>query len=111
MKVIPMGGRYNANPQEIMLMQADENYTKVYFSNGQKLTVATTLKILEQRFADCLEFFRTHKSYMVNIRYIKNFDTNRRDVFMLMNNGYRFEVSRRKKRAFKERISTISQNI
>jgi DNA-binding LytR/AlgR family response regulator len=108
MKIIPMGGRQNANPQEIMLMEADENYTKVYFSNGSKLTVATTLKILEQRFAGCAEFFRTHKSYLVNIKYIKNFDANSCDVFFQMQNDYRVIISRRKKRAFRERVLTIN---
>lgn len=111
MKIIPMGGRQNANPQEIMLMQADENYTKVYFSNGQKLTVATTLKTLKQRFLDCTEFFRTHKSFLINLNYVKNLDLISNKGFIQMKNDYRVIISRRKKRAFRERIVTIFETI
>lgn len=100
MKIIPMGGRQNANPQEIMLMQADENYTKVYFSNGRQLTVATTLKTLEQRFSDCSEFFRTHKSYLINLNYIDQFYNTKDEAFIQMNNGYRVEIARRRRTAF-----------
>lgn len=108
---ISMGGRQNANPQEIILLQADINYTNVLFSNGRKLVVATTLKELEKRFANCTEFFRTHKSYLVNINYIKKYDSEGNEPFVQMKNDFRVVVSRRKKEAFKQRINFINQII
>lgn len=105
---IPIGARRTVNPQDVVLLSADENYTQVYFSNGIKLTVATSLKILEKRFANCTEFFRTHKSFLVNINYIKNYNSNGCETYFQMKNDVRVVVSRRKKRAFKERILTIN---
>jgi DNA-binding LytR/AlgR family response regulator len=102
---ISMGGRQNANPQEIILLQADINYTNVLFSNGRKLVVATTLKELEKRFSTCTDFFRTHKSYLININYINSYNIAGEDEFVQMKNGYRATISRRKKKAFIERIS------
>ncbi len=108
---IPIGSRRTISPNEVILLTADINYTRVYFLNGAKMTVATPLKELEKRFAQCTEFFRTHKSFLVNINYIKNYDSDGNESYVQMKNDYRVTVSRRKKRAFIERILTISQNI
>lgn len=100
MKTVLMGGRQNANPEDIILLQANENYTDVVFKNGRKLTVATTLKILEKRFSDCSEFFRTHKSFLINLNYIDQLCSTPQKTFVQMNNGYRVEIARRRKSAF-----------
>lgn len=105
---ILVGGRHNANPQEIILLQADINYTQVYLANGHKMTVATPLKLLEKRFAVYQEFFRTHKSFLVNINYIENYDTNTNECLIKMKNGFRVIVSRRRKEAFIEKINSLS---
>jgi DNA-binding LytR/AlgR family response regulator len=105
---ILVGGRQNANPQEIILLQADINYTQVHLADGGKMTVATPLKILEKRFAACPAFFRTHKSFLINLNYIENYDATNAEVFVLMKNGFRIEVSRRKKVAFKKRVDSLT---
>lgn len=104
---ISIGARRTISPQDVILLTADINYTQVYLLNGAKMTVATPLKELEKRFAKCSEFFRTHKSYLININYIKQYDTTGTEVFVQMNNDYRVVVSRRKKEAFKHRIMEI----
>ncbi len=109
--LILLGSRYRANPQEIILLQADINYTQILMTDGSKMTVATSLKKLEKRFAVCPAFFRTHKSFLININYIKNYDAEADETFVQMQNDYRVIISRRKKEAFKERILTISQTI
>ncbi len=106
---IPIGSRRTICPQEVVLLTADVNYTRLYMSDGVKIVVATTLKELEKRFAKCSEFFRTHKSYLININYIENYDFLVEKEFIQMNNGYRVTISRRKKRAFQERVLSISQ--
>ena len=65
---IAIGARQEARPQEIILFEADINYTKVHFANGRSLMVATTLKAFEGRFK-CHNFFRTHKGYLVNMAF------------------------------------------
>lgn len=107
---ILIGARRTVNPKDVILLTADENYTQIYFSNGVKVTVATTLKILEKRFSNS-DFFRTHKSYLINLNYIKSSDLITDKGFIQMANGYRVMISRRKKRAFQAKISTISETI
>src|SRR6218665_850118 len=68
---IPIGGRKKVEPQDILMLQADVNYTIVFFKNGQKCIVATTLKALESRL-EPYNFFRLNKSMVVNLTYVKS---------------------------------------
>lgn len=108
---ISVGSRRRIAPNEIILFTADANYTQIMLANGRTITVATTLKILEKRFAVCSDFFRTHKSYLININHIKQFETSGNEVFVQMQNDIRVIVSRRKKQLFKKRISSIFEMI
>jgi DNA-binding LytR/AlgR family response regulator len=110
-QIITASGKQNANFQEIILLQADVNYTHVYLSNGHKITVAIPLKELEKRFAVCTDFFRTHKSFLINLNYIKNYDDKGSEVFVQMKNGFQIDVSRRKKTAFKRRIFDLTHSL
>jgi DNA-binding LytR/AlgR family response regulator len=105
---ILIGARRRISPQDIMLLTADINYTKVYLSNGRKMTVATSLKILEKRFENCSEFFRTHKSYLINLSFVKSVDTCENELFIHMKNDHRVAVSRRKKTAFLKKTNLVT---
>jgi DNA-binding LytR/AlgR family response regulator len=102
---IHIGAWCNYKPNEIILLLANVNYTEVFFTNGRRLIVATTLKVLESRFANCGSFFRTHKSFLINLNYIKNHESLKSEEYIDMQNNYRVAVSRRKKLAFQKRIN------
>lgn len=104
---ISVGARRSISPQEIILLTANVNYTQVYLLGGRVLTVATTLKILEKRFAACSDFFRTHKSYLINLNFIKHYNASSEETFVQMKNGYRVVVSRRKRGAFHRKIKSV----
>lgn len=110
-KNILIGARRKISPREIILLTADNNYTQVHFSNGHKVTVATCLKTLEKRFAICPEFFRPHKSYLINLSFIKKLGVSDHEPFVQMQNDYRVSVSRRKKNAFFEKVSNLDKVI
>jgi two-component system, LytTR family, response regulator len=104
---IAVGGWYNAKANQVIFLQADRNYTQIYLADGGKMTVAICLKKLEKRFATCQDFFRTHKSFLINLKYIHNYDMKSSEVFVEMKNGYRIEVSRRKKMALRKRMNEL----
>lgn len=105
---IAIGGWYNAKVNQVIFLQADRNYTQIHLANGSKMTVATCLKkLLIKRFAFYQEFFRTHKSFLINLNYIENYDVGRSEIFVEMKNGYRIEVSRRKKMALRKRMNEL----
>lgn len=66
---ISIGARQEAQPNEILLFEANINYTLVHFTNGRKLMVATTLKQMEDRFRQN-NFLRIHKGFLVNMSYV-----------------------------------------
>lgn len=68
---IKIGGRKAVHPENVILLEGDSNYSHVHLKNGAVLTVATTLKILEERFKGG-NFYRAHKKYLLNIKEVKN---------------------------------------
>jgi two-component system LytT family response regulator len=55
---------------DIIAIQANEAYTTIYDIHGQQYTMSKNLKYFEQQFADNHEFFRVHKSWMINYHHI-----------------------------------------
>lgn len=96
-----IGGRQTINPDEVISLQADVNYTKVFFSDGKKVVVATTLKEIESRFRNCPKFFRISKSMIINLDCIKQV----RNEQIIFQNGETCKPSRRRKKAFFEIIN------
>jgi DNA-binding LytR/AlgR family response regulator len=105
---IPIGSWRHHTPNEIILLLGSVNYTEIHFTNGHKIMVATTLKKLEKRFSNSGDFFRTHKSYLINLNYIKAYDHLFGDDFVEMKNDFKVAISRRKKIAFGKRIKEIN---
>lgn len=98
--LIAIGGRKKVNPAEVLFLSADNNYTFVMFEDGKKILVATTLSILEKRFDSTNFFYRTHRSFMVNLQHIETLEENK----VVLKNKTSILVSRRKKEVLKEKL-------
>ncbi len=97
-----IGGRQNVNPKEVIWLQADVNYTRIFLIDGKKILVATTLKEIENRFSAFPKFFRINKSMIINIDCIKQI-SQEKIIFL---NGETCKPSRRRKKAFFEVLKT-----
>ncbi len=79
----------------IVRCESDNYYTHFYFENGRHLLISKTLKEVESMLEED-EFVRPHKSHLINIRYIQNF--NKTDSnYLTLTDGTHIPVSRRKK--------------
>lgn len=67
--VINIGSRKSVSPSEVVYFVADSNYTHVHFENGDRILVATNLKVIEKRFAECNYFFRPNRSFFINLHF------------------------------------------
>jgi len=74
--------------------QADDNYTKIFLNQGQKL-VSKTLKYFEESLSD-QGFVRIHKSYLVNVNAIVRYKKGKGGSVQL-NSGKELSVSASKK--------------
>jgi len=78
---------------DIIRLQADRNYTRLFFTNGKSYLASKTLLEFEKALKDC-GFIRVHKSHLVQQGKIKSFD---REGILLLEDGSEVEVSRRRK--------------
>jgi len=90
---------------DIIRCESDNYYTMFYFTDGKKLLMSKTLKENEEMLSD-FNFIRPHKSHLINVIYIKSFNKHE-GGYILMTDGSRVPVSRRKK----EKIMEIIHNL
>jgi two-component system LytT family response regulator len=79
---------------EIMRLEADKNYTSIHLVGKRPFVSSKTLKHFDEMLGE-FNFIRTHKSHLVNSRFIKQVTHN--NQFVLLSDGTQVEVSRRKK--------------
>lgn len=87
-------GFYFFMVEDILRLEADRSYTHIHLVNKKPFIASKTLK----HFEDMLEefsFIRTHKSHLVNPIHITRLSND--NEFVLLSDGSRVEISRRKK--------------
>lgn len=90
---------------EIVRCESDNYYTMYYFTNRKRLLVSKTLKDQEELLSE-YNFIRPHKSHLINVKYIKSYLKTEGGV-ILMEDGSRVPVSRRKKEYIMDIISNL----
>lgn len=83
------------NTEDIIRVEADRAYCKFYLKSGKEILVSKSLKEYEDILEEC-NFFRTHKSHMVNLstimKYVKG-----KGGYVILEDGSHVDVSVRKK--------------
>jgi two-component system, LytTR family, response regulator len=87
---------------DIIHLEANSNYTFIYFADKSKITASKTLKEFEELLPEDI-FFRTHHSHLINLNYIKRYIKGDGGQIELQNGVY-VDVSRRKKEEFLKAI-------
>lgn len=105
---ISIGGRIKVNPNHVVALVASVNYSLAYMQDGIVFIVATPLKELENRFR-LPSFFRSHKSFLINIRFMENYDSENL-LFVEMKNNLKATISRRKRNDFKKMLYINNQS-
>lgn len=91
---------------EILWVEAVGNYSNIHFVNRPKVLVSKTLKEYEEQLGN-YGFFRAHSSSLVNMMHVTAFHSLGHDDYLLLSNGDKVPLSRRKKPAFFERVQRI----
>ena len=87
---------------DIIRCDSDGNYTYFILNNGKKIISSRTLGEYEDMF-DGDNFFRVHRSHLVNLDHVKKYIKGEGGYVVLSDNS-QVEVSRRKKNEFLERL-------
>ncbi|RYU95783.1 LytR/AlgR family response regulator transcription factor [Emticicia agri] len=83
-------------PNEIVYLEADQNYSILHLKNGHKSLSAFTLKHYHNKLG-INHFLRIHRSFLLNPEYISDIYKAGGIFFIKMSNGKHIQVSRRKK--------------
>ncbi len=100
------GGLTFVNLDEIVRCESEGNYTNIFLSNGKKILVAKTMGEYEDQFKG-EKFFRIHRSHLINVNHLKKFVKGGSSSYVLMSDGSKADVSRRKKSEFVEYLNGI----
>ncbi len=83
---------------DILFAESSGNYTNLHFSNQPPICTSKPMHEYEEMLGDS-GFIRIHKSYLINLRHVKEY-LRGEGGYILLSNGKELEVSRRKKDLF-----------
>lgn len=100
---LPNGQGYTMiDINEIIHIEADSNYSVFHLDKREKITVSRVLKEYEEILPED-QFVRIHKSSIVNLDYLKEYNS-KNGLEVLLKNGQKIAVSRRRASIFIEKI-------
>jgi two-component system, LytTR family, response regulator len=72
--IIPTGQTQKfIKPTEIIMIKGDGAYSEIHFTDGTKILASRNLKHFEETLQGIPFFFRSHKSYLVNLQQIAEY--------------------------------------
>jgi two-component system LytT family response regulator len=94
------------NFDDIILLKADGMYTKVHVQDASELLISKPLKHFEELLDTIPMFYRPHRSYLINLKFIQEY-VKSDGGYIIMDNNESVSISKDKKDEF----LTIVQNI
>jgi two-component system, LytTR family, response regulator len=92
--------------KDIVWLEASDNYTNLYLNGQKKIIASKTLKEFET-ILPSTDFFRVHRSALINIHYVKEF-SNHEGGEVILSDGTHVQVSKARTQEFGEFIRTRS---
>lgn len=90
--------------ENIIAIEASESYSVIHTINSNKIMVSKNLKHFEKLFESNDNLLRTHKSWIVNSAFIKEYSKS--DLTILLNNRIIAKLSKYKKQLFEAALSS-----
>jgi two-component system LytT family response regulator len=92
--------------KDIVWLEANDNYTNLYLNGQKKIIASKTLKEFES-ILPVSEFFRIHRSALINIQYVKEYSNNEGGE-VILSDGTHVQVSKARNQEFAEFIKSRS---
>jgi two-component system LytT family response regulator len=101
------GGVHKFQPEQIIRLQADSNYTHIYLIDQKHILMATVLRTYESILRP-FGFIRTHRSHLVNKSHVKEIQPG---GTLMMQDESCVEISRRKKASINKLFESNFQTL
>lgn len=92
--------------KDIVWLEASDNYTNLYLNGQKKIIASKTLKEFET-ILPSTEFFRIHRSALINISFVKEY-SNHEGGEVILSDGTHVQVSKARTQEFADFIKTKS---
>ena len=92
--------------KKIILIEADGAYTKVWQTNSKPILISKSIKFFEKLTQNHLQFYKVHRSSIVNINHIKKYFKG--EGQLTLSENINAKVAREKKKSFEEHISYLN---
>ncbi len=109
MSISALDGIYFIDIQDIVRCEAEDNYTHIHLAKGEKITASKTIKSYEDLLGS-VNFYRVHKSHLINLNYMRKF-VKGDGGYLIMDDGKKIEVSRRRRPAFMEKMRRLQEGL
>jgi len=91
---------------DIIFLEADRMYTKVFTQSNEELLVSKPMKFFVDILKDATEFYQPHRSFLINLKHIKQY-INQDGGYIIMDNEKTVSISREKKDEFLEVMQAV----
>lgn len=102
---IPKGVLFVSH-DDILLFEADGMYTKVYLKDNQSQLICKPLKHFVDQLQQKPIFYKPHRSYLINLKYLKELSKNE-GIYLIMENNKSIPLSKEKKEEFMNLINDV----
>lgn len=89
---------YSLNTEEIVCVEHIGRFSIIYLNTGESFETKDKLSVYEKTLLNDVSFFKSHRSYILNLRYIRSWT----DDVIIMKGGKNVMLARSRSRAFKE---------
>ncbi|BFO67259.1 response regulator transcription factor [Chryseobacterium sp. S0630] len=93
-----MEGLVYVHTMDIVRLQADDNYTSIFFKGGKRMMISHTLAYFEETLKD-QGFVRIHHQHLINLQHVEKYIRGR-GGYIIMSDETSLQVSQRKKDEF-----------
>lgn len=97
---IPKGILFTSH-DDIIYFEADGMYTNVQLKDGKQKTICKPLKHFVEQLENNAMFFKCHRSYFINLKYVEELVKDDGD-YLMMHNKKKIPISKSKKEQFLE---------
>jgi len=87
-------------------MEADGMYTKIATNTEPEILISKPLKHFVELLQNIPIFYKPHRSYLVNLKYIKRY-VKSDGGYILLDNGKTVSISKEKREEFLEIVSSL----
>jgi len=102
---VPNGIRFVSH-EDILFFEADGVYTKVFLQNGKTELICKTLKHFTEQLSNKPLFYKPHRSYLINLKYMTEI-TKKDGLQVIMSNNKSIPIARDRKDEFMDIINRV----